>query len=153
MTPIREVIGSVVEALRSIPDLLELMGGDPDTGIYPQSQDEQARDLSESIDSMLTPALMVVWDGIVAAQLGSVTRIGHQISLLIRLETPAQYHAAVAAILDGVPASTGQDLPFLTCDLHPDLVMNGVPTFGRLIDGNGTEMWQMTLPPLMEAGG
>jgi len=152
MTPVAEVIGAVVEALRSIPELVELVGGDAETGIYAQAADEQARDLSESINIMPTPAVMVVWDGIASAQLGHVTRLGHQVSILLRLDIPQQYHLAVAAILDGVPENLSGGLPFLTADIHPDLVMAGVPTFGRLLDAEGTEMWQMTLPPLIEAG-
>lgn len=154
MIAVATVVGAVVAHLRDIPELVDLFGGDPDTGIYAQLDDEQAEDLSDSIAAMQTPALMVVWDGLSPAQLGGITRLGHSVSMVLRLDTPAQYHAALALIIDGVPETDGDGLPLLTTDLLDGaLVMAGAPTFGRLIDGNGTELWQMTLPPLMEAGG
>jgi hypothetical protein len=150
MIAVRDVVDAVLGHLRDIPELVQIFG---ESGIYTQLDEEHARDLSDAINAMPTPGLMVVWDGLTPAQLGGITRFGHNVSAVLRLETPAEYHAALALIVDGVPEG-GDGLPLLTTDfLDGALVMAGAPSFTRMLDGSGTELWQLTLPPLMEAGG
>lgn len=148
MIAIAEVISTVVEALLSIDEIYARFGP---TGVYAQASDEISRDLSEAVNAMQTPALMVVYDGFGPGAIGDVTKLSHRLTAIMRLDTPAEYHQAAQEFLYGVPAA-GDGLPFITSQFHPDLELSGVPTFGRLLDGEGTELWQITFT-LIEQGG
>lgn len=149
MIPVSEVIGAVVTALESIPEVAARFG---EYGVAAQADDELARDLTDAIDEMQSPALLVIYDGFGPGAFGSILKLQHKLTLVLRLETVAEYHQAAQEILFGIPAVSGEELPFLTAEIHPDLELSGVPTFGRLLDSGGTELWQISLS-LIEQGG
>ncbi len=132
------LVGNLVAMLKLIPALVAELGSASNILAYKDSY-PQSNSLPEALHTMPAPGVLVVWQGVVPAQLGA-ERWGHQISLMVR---GANYSKIFRQVTEGVP--TGYSLPLMQIEIHEACEsMNMVlPTIERQTDVEGYDYFQI----------
>lgn len=149
MTPAHEVEPVVVEKLRGIADLVQLLGGDPNEGLRSYAalyQDQDEATVEEAVTNMEDGTALLVFNGLSLTSRGDIPAWTHSYTLVFKAPgldttgTTPGFLKAADVLINGVP--DGESLPFECLDIHPNFDPPTGLTYTRGRDGAGSEVWQ-----------
>jgi hypothetical protein len=118
-----ELMALLKANLDEVPEVLALLGGDPDNIEIHTDQGE----LAGKLENLRPPQLLIYWDGIEPTQFPNTMK--YLVGIALRVRYPAQLFQA---ILEGVSTYTGGDgLPMLCSTIHPRFLPMDMPTLER----------------------
>lgn len=135
-----EIVSSLVSLLKTIPDLVELLGNNSERiyaylDIYPQNVN-----LQKAVHDMESPSVMVAYQdwGIEGGP------IIHHLTIYMRPGTDTSYSDMTLLFVDGVPA--GSPVALINASIHDDLdLMRIEGRCARQLDSEGVEFWQLDI--------
>jgi len=142
MTGIKEVQDAVLEKLRALGALVELLGGDPAALKGFGDLEPPARNVGEAVASLAEKEALVVSTGVRMGARGNVPRFVYGFAVIFRAQDRYAYFALFDALMDTVPA--GGSVAFQFSELHPSFDPPENFAFLPATDEDGTEFWQAT---------
>ena len=144
-----ELVDNLVALLRSIPDLVAEMDGDPKRIYAYHDQYPKKASLAQAIHTMPAPAVMAVWQGTAPGTFGSADVWRHQITLYLRAretdesDPPAAYYRLFRLITKGVPEGT--EVAMLNATVHPSCYPMDLPLIQRQTDAEGLDYFEVPI--------
>jgi hypothetical protein len=144
-----ELVDNLVAMLRSIPDLVAEMDGDPKRIYAYHDHYPKKASLAQAIHNMPAPAVMAVWQGTAPGTFGTADVWKHQVTLYLRArETdesnpPTAYYRLFRLITKGVPA--GSEVPMLNAPVHPPCYPMDLPQIQRQTDAEGLDYFEVPI--------
>ncbi|MBN1567931.1 MAG: hypothetical protein JXA73_08780 [Acidobacteria bacterium] len=143
-----EIVDNLVDLLRDIPDLVQLMDGDPDRIYAYHDCYPEKTSLEEAKERMKSPGIMVAWTGTYPGSFGGEAW-KHQISITLRAqvessyEPVSSYYAIFRQIVKGMPSSLN-GVPLIIATVHPSCNLMDTPTIERQADAAGVDYFEIT---------
>ncbi len=144
-----ELVDNLVAMLRTIPDLVAEMEGDPERIYAYHDHYPKKASLAQAIHTMPAPAVMAVWQGTAPGSFGNVDVWKHQVTLYLRsretdeTDPPTAYYRLFRLITKGVPA--GSDVPMLNVTVHPSCYPMDLPLIQRQTDAEGLDYFEVPI--------
>ncbi len=144
-----ELVDNLVAMLRTIPDLVAEMDGDPERIYAYHDQYPKKASLAQAIHTMPAPAVMAVWQGTAPGTFGTVDVWKHQVTLYLRAretdesDPPAAYYRLFRLITKGVPAES--EVPMLNATVHPSCYPMDLPLIQRQTDAEGLDYFEVPI--------
>jgi len=144
-----ELVDNLVAMLRTIPDLITEMEGDPERIYAYHDHYPKKSSLAHAIHSMPAPSVMAVWQGTAPGAFGSMDVWKHQVTLYLRAQEmddsdpPAAYYRLFRLITKGVP--TGSGVPMLNVTVHPSCYPMDLPSIQRQTDAEGLDYFEVPI--------
>ena len=144
-----ELVDNLVAMLRTIPDLVAEMDGDPERIYAYHDQYPKKASLAQAIHTMPAPAVMAVWQGTAPGTFGTVDVWKHQVTLYLRSREadesnpPAAYYRLFRLITKGVPAES--EVPILNATVHPSCYPMDLPQIQRQTDAEGLDYFEVPI--------
>jgi len=139
MLNLYELQNSMVDKLRAIPDLVDLVGDIAEITMY--GDESQISGNPETAEfSMMGRAVMVIWTGSELPRTGETRGWKHSFRIALKAESIQTYYALAQAIFDGVPDVPAGDgcNNFLNCDIPgTDGIQEAIIEPVRSADGVG----------------
>lgn len=142
-----EIVDNLVDLLRDIPELLQLMGGEEDRiyayhDLYPEKVS-----LEEAKAQLKSPGMIVAWVGTYPGSYGGEAwKHGITITLRAQVESAddpkAGYYALFRQIVKGVPSSL--DVALINAAVHASCNPMDTPTIERQADAAGVDYFEIT---------
>lgn len=142
-----EIVDNLVELLRDIPDLVEEMNGDEERIYAYHDRYPKNVSLDQARYQMLSPSIMVAYQGTAPGGFGGFEVWKHELSLTLRSreepdnETPAAYYRLFRLIVKGIPASGSQ--PLNNSTVHTSCQPMDTPAMRRASDANGVDYFEV----------
>ncbi len=144
-----ELVDNLVAMLRTIPDLVTEMEGDPERIYAYHDHYPKKSSLAHAIHSMPAPSVMAVWQGTAPGSFGGVDVWKHQVTLYLRsretdeTDPPTAYYRLFRLITKGIPA--GSDVPMLNVTVHPSCYAMDLPMIQRQTDAEGLDYFEVPI--------
>ena len=144
-----ELVDNLVAMLRSIPDLVAEMDGDPKRIYAYHDHYPKKASLAQAIHNMPAPAVMAVWQGTAPGTFGTADVWKHQVTLYLRAretdesDPPAAYYRLFRLITKGVPEGT--EVPMLNATVHPSCYPMDLPLIQRQTDAEGLDYFEVPI--------
>ena len=144
-----ELVDNLVAMLRTIPDLVAEMDGDPERIYAYHDQYPKKASLAQAIHTMPAPAVMAVWQGTAPGTFGTADVWKHQVTLYLRAreasesDPPAAYYRLFRLITKGVPAES--EVPMLNATVHPSCYPMDLPLIQRQTDAEGLDYFEVPI--------
>lgn len=144
-----ELVDNLVAMLRTIPDLVAEMDGDPERIYAYHDQYPKKASLAQAIHTMPAPAVMAVWQGTAPGTFGTADVWKHQVTLYLRAreasesDPPAAYYRLFRLITRGVPAES--EVPMLNATVHPSCYPMDLPLIQRQTDAEGLDYFEVPI--------
>lgn len=137
------LLDNFVALLRDIPDLVNLVGGDPIriSAYHDNYPDEES--VERAVREMRAPGILVEFTATEPGSFGGMDVWTHTLTAHIRA-SGGQYYAIQRQMIKGVPSSVG--LPMNAVTVHPQCYPMGRTTFLRRTDAEGLDYFAMTIP-------
>jgi len=146
-----EIVDALVALLRSIPDLVEELGGDENSIFAYHDRYPKNVSLARAIYGQPSPSVMVAWQGTALGSEGSFAAWRHSISIFLRAaedagdEIPAGYYTLYRLILKGIPEA-GDGQPMLYTRIHESCnPMDDIPSIQRQADAEGVDYFEIQM--------
>ncbi len=145
MVDTNDIIDALILLLRDIPDLVKALGDD-ETRIFAYKDEyPQSISLQQAIYDQSTPSVMLAFQARARASRGDFATYRHDILVIIRPSSVADYASIAALISEGKPESVG--LEICNIDVVDDCDPFGVdlPELRRESDENGIDYYTLLL--------
>jgi hypothetical protein len=147
-----EIVDALVTLLRSIPDLVEELGGNEENIFAYHDRYPKNISIEKAKYEQPSPSVMAVWQGTGVGNQGSFTVWKHSVSLFLRSaedpgdDIPTGYYTLYRLILKGVPESGVGEQPMIYQTVHASCTpMDDVPSIQRQSDASGIDYFEITL--------
>jgi hypothetical protein len=129
---------ALVDVYRSIPDLVDLVKGDPDNIFYSVDKYPDEPNISRVIELLPSPSLMVVWQRSGPGDMGNRK---HDLELIIRTNELSEWQEIVSQATSGTPF--GEDLSVDLMEIHESClpIDDGSLIAERRTDENGVDYY------------
>jgi hypothetical protein len=144
-----EIVDSLVDLLRDIPELVDEVGGDEERIFAYHDRYPKKVSLEVARYQMLSPGVMVAYQGTAPGSFGGFEVWRHEFSITLRAgeepdnEPPAGYYRLFRLITKGV--STGVGLPMNNATVHPSCHPMDTPSMRRQIDANDIDYFEVLM--------
>jgi hypothetical protein len=144
-----ELVDNFVTLLRTVPDLVVEMDGDPDRVYAYHDHFPKKSSLVHAIHAMPAPGVMAVWQGTAPGSFGGVDVWKHQVTLYLRArqtdetDPPTAYYRLFRLITKGTPA--GSDVSMLNVPVHPSCYPMDLPQIQRQTDAEGLDYFEVPI--------
>ncbi len=144
-----ELVDNLVAMLRTIPDLVTEMEGDPERIFAYHDHYPKKSSLAHAIHSMPAPSIMAAWQGTAPGTFGSVDVWKHSVTLYLRArqtdetDPPTAYYRLFRLITKGVPA--GSEVPMLNTTVHPSCHAMDLPMIQRQTDAEALDYFEVPI--------
>jgi hypothetical protein len=143
------LVDNLVELLRSIPELVLEMDGDPDRIYVYHDQYPKRSSLAHAIHQMPAPSIMAVWQGTAPGSFAGMDVWKHQVTLFLRAretsdgDPPTAYYRLFRLITKGEPMSG--EVPMMSASVHPSCYPMDLPMIQRQTDAEGLDYFEVPL--------
>jgi hypothetical protein len=144
-----DLIDALVEKLRAIEDLVELVGGDPDRIFAYSDRFPDSVSIDKARYKLPSPGMMIAYEGCGPGSSGTNEAWKHELSVSLRAkdetgsESPAAYYAMFRQFVKGKPA--GEDLPMNYLTVHESFLPMDTPTLRRMTDAAGVDYFEIAV--------
>ena len=146
-----EIIDSLIEKLRAIPELVELMGGDEERIFAYHDRYPKKSSIETATSLAPAPSIMVAWAGTGPSQFGGNEAWRHEFSLALRTapelddgQTPASFYQLFRLITKGIPQG-GDGVPLIFTTVHGSCHPMETPLIRRLTDIAGINYFEVLM--------
>jgi hypothetical protein len=144
-----ELVENLVGMLRDIPELVEVMGGEPERIYAYHDQFPQDVSILRAIHQMPAPSVMAAWMGTSPGSFGGVEVWKHGVTLYLRApesvpgDLPTAYYRLFRLITKGVPTATGVEMVQAT--VHESCYPMDLPLIQRQSDTEGVDYFEVPI--------
>lgn len=145
-----ELVDTLVDALRHIPELIEEMDGDATRirayhDAYPTITSWEL-----AVGKEPSPSILAIWMETVPSSVGEIQSWEHRVSLFLRarrvpMNGAAQvvgYYRIFQALIDGIPTN-GNSLPMVNYQVHSECLPMELPSMSRKVDAEGVNFFEV----------
>ena len=148
-----EILDALVAKLRDVPELVDLVDGNPENIAAYHDQYPNKVSLQEALTLLKAPGIMCYWQGAGPTGSGGFEAWQHSFGIALRAAaelntgaTPSGYYQLWKLIMRGVPATDPEQQPLRFATIHPQcLPMTDVPTIRRLTDVAGIDYFEISI--------
>jgi len=144
-----EIVDNLVDLLREIPDLVELVGGDQERIFAYHDRYPTHTSLDQAIYQLPSPRIMVAWRSTGPGSFAGGEAWKHEIVLILRAgqeegaDSPQGYYQLFRQITRGIP--TGLAVPLIYATVHASCQPMDTPSIRRLPDAAGVDYCEVTM--------
>jgi hypothetical protein len=139
-----EIVNSLIDLLRDIPELVDEVSGDENRIYAYDDRYPQNENLRKAIHSMKSPSIMVAYRSFGPGSMDEGQPINHKIEICARPGMNRSCHEIGRLLVDGVPKN--QPLPMFTITVLDDLDPMVLETdWEPQEDAEGMEFWMLTI--------
>jgi hypothetical protein len=146
-----EIIDSLVDLLRDIPELVQEMGGDEQRIFAYHDRYPKNVSLEMAKYQMPAPSVMIAWQGVRLGSRGGFNAWKHDLSISLRAkeetsDPPDGYYRLYRLVTKGVPATIGDGQPMIYATVHPSCEpMDDIPPIQRQTDAMGVDYFEISM--------
>lgn len=144
-----EIVDSLVDLLRDIPELLNEVGNDKTRIFAYHDRYPKNVSLENAKYQMLSPAVMVAYQVTMPGSFGGFEVWRHEFSITLRAreepewKSPSGYYRLFRLIAKGIPTSLG--LPMNNVTVHASCHPMDTPTMRRQTDSAGVDYFEIAM--------
>jgi hypothetical protein len=141
---ITSLVNALVSLLQDIPGLVTLVGSDTDNIFAYLDAFPNSCSLQHAIQVQPSPSVMVAWQSTGKGARGGFPTYRHEISVILRTNTVADFPTLCGYVTQGTPTSKG--LPMDVIEVHSSCdPMEDLPTVERQSDSEGIDYFVVSM--------